>query len=91
MALYYIDAKNQDGEDVGLFVRADSPEQAFKFWKEWEFSDETMFQTNLSTEPAGFHGDDDLRIFEVPDTATNGIIPWHDADGIKVVAFAEEV
>ena len=89
--LYYVQAENEDGQDLSVFVRADTPEQAFEFWKDWDFSDETLFEDKLNAVPGWKAEIEDLRIFHIPDTAANGIIPWNVATGVECVAFAEEI
>ncbi|WP_276122646.1 hypothetical protein [Pararhizobium qamdonense] len=87
--LFYVEGSNSDGEDVGLFVRAESPERAFELWKEWELSDPEGWESSLSTKPAGDADENDLRIFQIPDVQSEAVLSWHAPTGVNVVAFAE--
>ncbi len=66
MKLYFIGFTDDDGENLDLFVNADSPKDARKFWADYygvlEDGDDVESQP--------------VRIWEVPDGKTPGAIDW---------------
>lgn len=93
MNLYFINGSDNNGDSMDLFVRAESPPEAFEIWKACEvaFGWETVFEGSLSSEPAGDAGVEDLRIYLVPGNTDAGVIHWHTPDGVNCVAFAEPI
>ncbi|WP_326894547.1 hypothetical protein U8P73_36110 (plasmid) [Rhizobium beringeri] len=90
MNLYFINGSDNNGDSMDLFVRAESPQEAFDAWKAndicigWE----CCFEGVLSSEPAGDAGVEDLRFFLVPESNVAGAVNWHTPDGVNCVAFA---
>lgn len=90
--LYYINGSSADA-DCSAFVRAFTPKEAFNLWLKSEISGFACgwFADVLSNEDLETASEDDLRIFEVPDTQDCGVINWHGSDGVRLEAFARAV
>ncbi len=93
MNLYYITGSDETGFNCSLFVYAETPDEAFQFWKDHEVGKICLyaFHNVLSTKPAVAADENDLRIFQLPLGPTSaGAIDWHQSHGVECVAFAEE-
>lgn len=80
MTLYFVQADNEDGDSLDLFIRQDDrggydPDALLKIWRD-------TFELNPE------EGEDYVytptRIFRVNET-TVGKLPWHDAEGCECV------
>lgn len=93
MKLYFINASDNNGESMDLFVRADTPQEAFDFWKinDVAFGWTTCFEGVLSSEPAEEASVEDLRIFLIPVTYAAGAINWHTIHGVNIVAHVNPI
>lgn len=91
--LYWISASDNNGEDMSLFVRAHTPQDAFEMWKQHDvgFGWSCCFEEKLSPDDPEEAAVDDVRIFVVPDSNVLGAISWHTAAGVSVVAFARSI
>lgn len=93
MNLYFINASDNNGDSMDLFVRAETPEEAFEIWKASEINIgwTTCFEGVLATEPVGHAGVEDLRIFLIPEGVMPGAVNWHTPDGVNVVAHVNPI
>lgn len=93
LALYYVDGEIDENYNCSAFIRARSPEEAFELWKASGIAEYALihFADTLSINPVTEAGENDLRIFLVPDNHAHGIIDWNTSEGVKVVAFAAGV
>ncbi|SOC90075.1 hypothetical protein SAMN05216358_0094 [Rhizobium sp. AN5] len=93
MNLYFICAHDNDGESLNLFVRAETPAEAFEAWKATDFCSgwACCFEGVLSSEPPEDATCEDARIFLVPESNLAGPIRWHTPDGVNVVAHVNPI
>lgn len=93
MNLYFINGSDNNGDSMDLFVRAESPQEAFEVWKDSDITSgwATVFEGSLSSEPAGYAGVEDLRFFLVPETNVAGAVNWHTPDGVNCVAHVNPI
>jgi hypothetical protein len=75
--LYFVSYLNEDGENMDLFITANSPEEALLIFRaEWEL--ETHVGSITKAPPVNFLSDP-IRIYEPCwDPTCSGVLSWHD-------------
>lgn len=93
LSLYFVDGEIDENYNCSAFIRAHSPKEAFELWKASSIAEYALihFADTLSVNPVTEAGENDLRVFLVPDNHAHGIIDWNTSEGVKVVAFAAGV
>jgi hypothetical protein len=93
MTLYFIEASDNSGDSMSLFVRAGTPQEALDIWKAHDVGAgwSCCFEGVLSAEPVEEATVEDLRIFEIPEAGRAGAIDWHALKGVNVVAHVNPI
>lgn len=93
MNLYFINGSDDNGDSMDLFVRGESPQEAFDIWKANDIALgwSVVFEGVLSSEPAEEAGVEDLRFYLVPENNDAGALDWHTPDGVNCVAHANPI
>lgn len=91
--LYYVTGSDNDGEDMSLFIRATSPQEAFDIWKANDINVgwSACFEGVLSSRSPEIADEHDLRFFIIPETTAVGVLEWHKPDGVNCVAAVEGI
>lgn len=88
--LYLVRAENDDGENLDLLVRCETPEKALEFWL-GHYGDFSMVTDDASPETLEevTQAHDELMGYisqvGVINETTEGALPWHDASGYLAV------
>jgi hypothetical protein len=75
MSIYFVNHRNDDGEDMDLIVVADNPDDAVQLW--WDYFDSWWGENGLEK------GMPDM-VYELPaDLTTRRALPWHADEGMR--------